>query len=82
MRGWSLQLDAKGAAGMLILALVLACALLAPWIAPHDPNRQDLLNTVAPPAWTASGSATHPLSPTGSARTSSAGSSTARACRF
>ena len=61
MRGWSLQLDAKGAAGMLILALVLACALLAPWIAPHDPNRQNLLNTVAPPAWTASGSATHPL---------------------
>jgi len=61
MRGWSLELDAKGAAGMLILAVVLGCALFAPWIAPHDPNRQDLLNTVAPPLWTQSGSATHPL---------------------
>lgn len=61
MRGWNLQLDAKGASGLMILAAVLTCALFAPWLAPHDPNRQDLLNTVAPPAWTASGSSSHPL---------------------
>jgi peptide/nickel transport system permease protein len=61
LRGWNLQLDVKGAGGLLILALVLACALFAPWLAPHDPNRQDLLNTVAPPAWTSAGSGAHPL---------------------
>ena len=27
------------------------CAMLAPWISPYDPNAQDLLNSVAPPAW-------------------------------
>jgi len=61
MRGWNLQLDAKGGTGMLILAAGLACAIFAPRLAPHDPNRQDLLNTMAPPLWSTSGSTTHPL---------------------
>ena len=44
------HLDAKGTIGLTILALVLFCALAAPWLAPVDPNAQDLLNAVAPPA--------------------------------
>jgi peptide/nickel transport system permease protein len=44
------HLDAKGTIGLTILALVLLCALAAPWLAPVDPNAQDLLNAIAPPA--------------------------------
>jgi peptide/nickel transport system permease protein len=35
------------------LAIVVACALFAPWIAPHDPLAQDLLLQRLPPAWLA-----------------------------
>ena len=35
--------------------LVLLCALFAPLIAPYDPNEQDLLNTLLPPAWAEGG---------------------------
>lgn len=38
-----------------IMVLVLLCAIFAPLIAPHDPNAQDLLNTLLPPAWMAGG---------------------------
>jgi len=34
-----------------IVLFVLLSALFAPLIAPHDPNAQDLLNTLLPPAW-------------------------------
>ncbi|CAN5211931.1 ABC transporter permease [soil metagenome] len=40
--------------GALLLAAT-ACAVLAPWLAPHDPNAQDLLNTLLPPAWAEGG---------------------------
>jgi len=36
--------------GGLMLALLIV-ALLAPWLAPHDPGDQDLLNTLLPPVW-------------------------------
>jgi len=36
--------------GGLMLALLLI-AVLAPWLAPHDPGDQDLLNTLLPPVW-------------------------------
>jgi peptide/nickel transport system permease protein len=35
------------------LAIVVVCALFAPWIAPHDPLAQDLLLQRLPPAWLA-----------------------------
>ena len=35
-----------------ILLLVALAALLAPWVAPHDPLEQDLLHMLAPPMWT------------------------------
>jgi ABC-type dipeptide/oligopeptide/nickel transport system permease subunit len=37
-----------------LLALVL-CAALAPWLAPHDPMAQSLLNQLLPPAWAEGG---------------------------
>jgi peptide/nickel transport system permease protein len=36
-------------AGMLITVVIVALGILAPWIAPHDPARQDLLNSFVPP---------------------------------
>jgi peptide/nickel transport system permease protein len=41
--------------------LVVATAVLAPWVMPYDPNAQDLLNRLAPPFWSAGGSVAHPL---------------------
>lgn len=37
--------------GLSIVAALAICALLAPQIAPHDPNEQNLLTTFLPPAW-------------------------------
>jgi peptide/nickel transport system permease protein len=42
--------DRTAAAGLAIVAVVLASALLAPVIAPHDPNAQDVVNRYAPPS--------------------------------
>jgi peptide/nickel transport system permease protein len=46
--------------GLLVLA-AFAVALLAPFIAPHDPGEQDLMSTLLPPAWAAGGDAAYPL---------------------
>jgi peptide/nickel transport system permease protein len=39
-----------GATGFLIVLAVVLCALLAPWIATHDPDRLDVLNRFAGPS--------------------------------
>ena len=44
----------------LVLALFLAAAVLAPLLAPHDPNLQSLRDRLAPPVWLG-GSPEHPL---------------------
>jgi len=38
-------------AGMAILALFLLCAVFAPWVAPHDPIKQELVKRRQPPSW-------------------------------
>jgi peptide/nickel transport system permease protein len=38
------------AASMVVLAVVLAAALLAPWAAPFDPNRMDIVHRLAAPS--------------------------------
>jgi peptide/nickel transport system permease protein len=43
------RLPTKAVVGFTVLAVVIACAALAPWIAPYDPNDQDILNSLAPP---------------------------------
>jgi peptide/nickel transport system permease protein len=44
-----------------LLLLILLVALLAPWLSPHDPYAQNLLNRTAPPLWMPKGSWLHPL---------------------
>jgi peptide/nickel transport system permease protein len=49
---------------LIALGMVLCiaiCAIFARFIAPHDPANQNLLSTLSPPAWTASGDASFPL---------------------
>ena len=49
------------AVGGAILLIMILAALFAPWVAPHDPLEQDLLQMLAPPVWAEGGSATFPL---------------------
>lgn len=53
--------------GILVLILALV-AVFAPWLAPNDPNAQDLLATILPPAWADGGSMQYPLGTDGLGR--------------
>lgn len=53
--------DPRVIAGGLLALLVAGLALFAPWLAPHDPQEQDLLSTLLPPMWSAGGDAAYPL---------------------
>ena len=44
-----------------VLVLLVIAALFAPLIAPYDPNAQDLLLRLKPPAWQSGGSSAHLL---------------------
>jgi peptide/nickel transport system permease protein len=44
-----------------IVLVIVICALFAPLLAPQDPNNQDLLAQLLPPAWSADGVPEHPL---------------------
>ncbi|HEU5323836.1 MAG TPA: ABC transporter permease [Methylomirabilota bacterium] len=57
MRRRRLRFLAPGAA---LVGLAVACAALAPWLAPHDPYRQAVSARLAPPIWDG-GSWSHPL---------------------
>jgi len=65
MSGWSrvslVLRDPRVAAGAALLLLVAGAALFAPLLAPHDPNDQDLLNTLLPPFWDNGGTFDYPL---------------------
>ena len=47
--------------GFAVLAVLFLTALLAPVIAPHDPNEQDLSMTYKPPFWMKGGTKEYPL---------------------
>ncbi|PCF96850.1 ABC transporter permease [Vreelandella nigrificans] len=49
------------AIGLLIITSLGIVALLAPWLAPHDPYLQNTANRMVPPFWHETGSWTHPL---------------------
>ena len=51
---------AVGPGGVMLVGLVLVAAF-APALAPHDVGGLDLLRRLAPPAWSAGGSWTHPF---------------------
>jgi len=44
-----------------IFLILVLCAVLAPWIAPHDPEEQSLLMRLTPPAWATGGDWGYPL---------------------
>jgi peptide/nickel transport system permease protein len=47
--------------GVAILLVMLLVAILAPWLAPHDPYAQDLAKRMIPPIWHAAGTWEYPL---------------------
>jgi peptide/nickel transport system permease protein len=49
------------AIGAAVVLVILAVALFAPWLAPHDPFAQDLGERLIPPVWHDGGSWTHVL---------------------
>lgn len=42
----------KAGFGLLVVLLLLVMGLCSPWLAPHDPNQQDLMSAMMPPDWT------------------------------
>jgi ABC-type dipeptide/oligopeptide/nickel transport system permease subunit len=50
-----------GLAGLAIVGLVTTAALFAPWLAPHDPYEQNVVERLKPPVWLAGGEWAHPL---------------------
>src|SRR5260221_11856858 len=47
--------------GLGLLIILVAVAALAAVLAPHDPEQQDILNSLLPPAWAAGGTIDYPL---------------------
>jgi peptide/nickel transport system permease protein len=47
--------------GLTIVILIGLCAVFAPLLAPHDPNEQNLISTLLPPAWALGGDPAFPL---------------------
>ncbi|MRX49550.1 ABC transporter permease subunit [Paracoccus sp. S-4012] len=47
--------------GFTLLIFIVGAALLAPVLAPHDPNEQDLINMLLPPFWVEGSDAAFPL---------------------
>jgi peptide/nickel transport system permease protein len=47
--------------GASIVGVVIVCALFSPFLAPHDPQEQNLIATLVPPAWSAAGDPVYPF---------------------
>ena len=47
--------------GAVLLVIILGLAIAAPWIAPHDPVKQNLKLTLLPPAWSQGGNLSYLL---------------------
>lgn len=56
-----LRRDRGGMLGLIMFLLIVGAAVFAPWVAPHDPLKQNLRDSKMPPAWTAEGDWTYPL---------------------
>jgi peptide/nickel transport system permease protein len=60
-RRWAeLRIDKPALLGLIWMALVVGAALLAPWVAPYDPSKQNLDIRLQAPAWE-TGNWSHPL---------------------
>ncbi|SDR61219.1 peptide/nickel transport system permease protein [Rhizobiales bacterium GAS113] len=60
-KGFAALRSLRVVVGLTIVAVVIACALFAPFLAPHDPEEQNLIATLVPPSWSAAGDATYLL---------------------
>lgn len=49
--------SARVLTGLAIVLVIGLCAAFAPYIAPHDPNEQNLVSTLLPPVWVEGGDA-------------------------
>jgi peptide/nickel transport system permease protein len=56
-----LRRDRLATLAVAVVGVYVLVALLAPWLAPTDPNAQDLLGRLQPPAWAEGGSVEHLL---------------------
>jgi peptide/nickel transport system permease protein len=56
-----LRVDGPALTGVVFLVLLLSMALFAPLIAPHDPEAQNIIARLKPPAWIDGGSWAHVL---------------------
>lgn len=59
--GRLLKRDRAGMLGLIMFLIVVAAAIFAPWVSPHNPLKQDLRAAKTPPAWTAEGDWSFPL---------------------
>ncbi len=59
--------SARVLVGLAIVLLIGLAALFAPLLAPHDPNEQNLISILLPPAWLPGGEPTIRSAPTASA---------------
>lgn len=62
------RLSTKVWVGLFLVSLGLFVAVAAPWLAPHPPDDQDLLNMLLPPMWSANGLSAYPLGTDGLGR--------------
>ena len=53
--------SARVVTGLVIVVIILLSAIFAPQLAPHDPNEQNLLTALLPPAWLQGGDPVFPL---------------------
>lgn len=50
-----------GLAAAVVMLFIVATAIFAPWISPHDPLQVNIRHRLAQPAWMTAGSMQHPL---------------------
>ncbi len=61
-RTWATLRQRKTASiGLALFLLIVMVAILAPWIAPHDPLKQNLGDNFLPPMWSDGGTTTYPF---------------------
>jgi dipeptide transport system permease protein len=53
--------SARVVTGLVIVVIILLGAIFAPQLAPHDPNEQNLITALLPPAWVEGGDPVFPL---------------------
>ncbi|MCP4536660.1 MAG: ABC transporter permease [Chloroflexi bacterium] len=54
-----LRRNPAGLVGLLIVLFAVVVAVLAPWISPHDPAKQQIAQRLTPPAWVQDGDPEH-----------------------